>query len=85
VSNDRIPEVDRMSEKFTSIVSEPINIDGVSLKIGASIGIAAFPFHGNKISALIDIADKRMYEEKHAEELETKTKAPVTFSDTRYS
>ena len=57
-------EVNIMSAKFTAMISKPMNIDGMSIKIGVSIGIAAYPMHGNKINVLINIADKKMYKTK---------------------
>ena len=39
-----------MAAKFTAIISEPMNIEGLEIKIGVSVGIAAYPMHGNKVS-----------------------------------
>ena len=41
-----------------------MNVDGLRVKIGASIGVAAYPIHGNNIEALMGIADQRMYQAK---------------------
>ena len=58
-------EIENMAEKFCTIISDPLNINGVRLEVSASIGIAAYPFHGNQIRVLMEIADKKMYQIKH--------------------
>ena len=42
-----------------------MNINGKQIKIGTSIGVAAYPIHANTIDSLIDIADHEMYKAKH--------------------
>lgn len=64
LEEENLSEVDELAEKFTKLVLQPMNINGTKIKIAASIGIAAYPIHGNKISTLLDIADKRMYKVK---------------------
>jgi diguanylate cyclase (GGDEF)-like protein len=58
---DHASDVHTMAAKFTAIISEPMNINGNIFKVGASVGIAAYPLHGNNVNVLIDIADKKMY------------------------
>ena len=64
VDKTRVSEIQNMADKFTAIVSKPMHIDGNIVKVGTSIGIAAYPMHGNKVEVLIDIADKKMYKVK---------------------
>lgn len=64
IDREHISEVNALAEKFAAIISEPMNIDGNIVKVGASVGIAAYPMHGNKVNVLIDIADKKMYKIK---------------------
>jgi len=64
MDKDHVSEVNAMAEKFTEIISEPMNIDGNIVEVGASVGIVAYPMHGNTINVLIDIADKKMYKIK---------------------
>ncbi|MGZ4403447.1 MAG: putative bifunctional diguanylate cyclase/phosphodiesterase [Gaiellaceae bacterium] len=45
-------------------LQEPILIDGLSLSVGASIGIALYPAHGPTVSALLQHADAAMYQSK---------------------
>jgi len=61
MDKEHVSEVTSMAEKFTAIISEPMRIDGNIVKVGTSVGIAAYPMHGNNIDVLIDIADKKMY------------------------
>lgn len=58
---DNLDEVDGMIEKFVTLIEQPMNVDGLRMQIGASIGIAAYPMHGNTVDILVDIADKKMY------------------------
>jgi diguanylate cyclase (GGDEF)-like protein len=64
MDKENLSEIKKMAAKFTAIISEPMNIDGTNIKVGVSIGISAYPMHGNKISVLMDIADKKMYQVK---------------------
>lgn len=46
-------------------LAKPIEIrNGINVSIGASIGIACAPLHGNKRKGLLDMADAAMYEVK---------------------
>lgn len=54
-------EIKQMAVKLTAIISKPMIVEGIKIIVGASIGISAYPMHGNKISTLLDIADKKMY------------------------
>ena len=60
-------EAEEIVNKFTAIVSYPMNIDGKKLKVGASIGVAAYPEHGDTVEQLVDFADNKMYQAKNGE------------------
>ncbi|MBT3504213.1 MAG: diguanylate cyclase [Piscirickettsiaceae bacterium] len=45
-------------------IAEPIIEGGVTVKITASIGIAAFPGQGDSLEALLNFADLSMYKDK---------------------
>lgn len=64
IDKENYSEVESMAEKFSTIISEPMNVDGVRLQVGASVGIAAYPMHGDQIKTLMDIADSKMYQVK---------------------
>ncbi len=66
-----LPETDLLSAQKIAedlrlhIEKEAFDIgNNQSINISVSIGLSAYPIHGNKISVLLDIADKRMYEAK---------------------
>lgn len=69
-----LEEIETMANKFIDIISQPMNVEGLRVKVGASIGVAAYPIHGNNIDALIEIADQRMYQAK-------KRKADFSFKE----
>lgn len=52
--------------KILSALAKPLVIAGTELTIGASIGIAIYPDHGEKVDALIEAADHAMYRAKNA-------------------
>jgi len=53
-----------IAEKIINKLSEDIVIDGITLQIGASIGIAIYPQHGTEAIALNKHADIAMYHAK---------------------
>ena len=54
----------RIAEGARASLTEPMIIDGAFVRVGASIGIALFPENGASADALVDSADRQMYEEK---------------------
>ncbi len=60
-----LTNLENMAQKFISLISQDMNIEGEKITIGASIGVAAYPVHGNTIDGLIEIADHQMYKAKH--------------------
>ena len=49
MEKENLNEVEGMTAKFIDLISQPMNIEGLRIKIGASVGIAAYPMHGNNI------------------------------------
>jgi len=47
-----------------SALEPPFSVDGVTLRVNASIGISLFPGHGTEVSALLRRADIAMYQAK---------------------
>ena len=47
-------------------MAEPYELDGETLQVTASIGVALFPTEDNKPEQIIASADKAMYEAKAA-------------------
>lgn len=54
----------QIAKKTISLVSQPIALDNQNAAIGASIGIAIYPVHGEDIDQLIQLADEAMYSVK---------------------
>lgn len=59
-----LPKVEGIANKYAKIIGQPMDIEGRALKVGASIGVAIYPNHGDSIEDLINIADQKMYEVK---------------------
>ena len=55
-----------VAAKITESIGEPFSIDGRSLEIGASTGIAIYPSDGEEMSSLLHHADAQMYRAKRA-------------------
>jgi diguanylate cyclase (GGDEF)-like protein/PAS domain S-box-containing protein len=79
-----------VAEKIRSALDQPLNIDGHSLRILPSIGIALYPEHGDGVQQLLKHADEAMYVAKkngdrrfpmrgepHGSEGGAKTEAPA--------
>ena len=59
--------VDTIARTLVQRLCEPVELDdGNSVRIGASIGIAAYPRHGQSRRALLDAADAAMYRVKRS-------------------
>ncbi len=54
-----------VAQKILLSISEPFQVDGHTLEIGASIGIAIYPAHADDPNSLIRRADVAMYDAKH--------------------
>jgi len=53
-----------MAEKLIKAINQPIILDGNTCNVGASIGIAAYPYHAGSSNSLINAADSAMYQAK---------------------
>jgi diguanylate cyclase len=58
---DRAEEVARV---LLSVLAQPFALDGLTLKVAASIGMASFPVDGRDRSALVRFSDLAMYHAK---------------------
>jgi diguanylate cyclase (GGDEF)-like protein/PAS domain S-box-containing protein len=59
-------ELERVLDKLSEAVEEEIDLDGLPLAIGASIGVAFYPDHGDGADELMKRADVAMYRAKQA-------------------
>jgi diguanylate cyclase (GGDEF)-like protein len=57
-------DVERIARRIALAVSEPFELGGHSVDIGASIGVSIFPEHGSSIESLMRAADIAMYHAK---------------------
>jgi diguanylate cyclase (GGDEF)-like protein/PAS domain S-box-containing protein len=51
----------KVAEKIVKNIAQPFSLDGISINIGASIGIAVYPHNGDKPRELMKKADDAMY------------------------
>lgn len=63
---DDMSAVSAVAESLIEQIGSPVTIDDVLHKVGASIGIALYPQHGNSTSTLLKNADEAMYQAKAA-------------------
>lgn len=66
MEKENLGELEIIASKYAKIISRPMNVEGIRVKVGASIGVAVYPNHGNNIEDLISIADQKMYTSKRA-------------------
>lgn len=59
-------DANKIAQKVIDRLSEPFKINGQSIKIGASMGIAHYPQNGETIEQLIKAADQAMYQAKQS-------------------
>jgi len=50
-----------LARRVLDAVSEPVDVEGVTLRVGGSIGIAVWPEHGTDVDTLLRRADIAMY------------------------
>lgn len=57
-------DVLQLVEAVTRILSDPMDVEGLFLEMGASMGVALYPEHGENSHALLRCADVAMYQAK---------------------
>lgn len=57
-------DIVEMANQIMQKIEKPIELSGMKLNVGASIGIASYPSHGNDASSLMRCADIAMYRAK---------------------
>lgn len=55
----------RTCEQIDESLSQPVHLRDSDIHVGASIGISLFPDHSDSPEALIELADKTMYDQKN--------------------
>jgi diguanylate cyclase (GGDEF)-like protein len=54
-------DVAKLTKKICRTIAEPVRINGLELKVSASIGIGVYPIDGDDAEKLLAVADKAMY------------------------
>jgi diguanylate cyclase (GGDEF)-like protein/PAS domain S-box-containing protein len=62
--DDEVEHALRVAERVAASIEEPIEIEGRTITITTSVGIAFYPRNGQEPDALIKAADRAMYEAK---------------------
>ncbi|HUE78054.1 MAG TPA: EAL domain-containing protein [Sphingomicrobium sp.] len=57
-------DIERVARRIAVAISEPFELSGHSVDIGASIGVSIYPDHGTSIESLMRAADIAMYHAK---------------------
>jgi len=60
IEKEKLSKVKTIAENITTFISKPVGINGFRINLDANIESVAYPIHGNQISILLDIADKKM-------------------------
>ncbi|MEO1330133.1 MAG: EAL domain-containing protein [Pseudomonadota bacterium] len=61
---DRLSEVKSFAERLAAQVIEPVIFGPTELHVGASVGVAAYPEHGDKVDILLNNSDLAMFRAK---------------------
>lgn len=56
----------RVVERIRRAVEEPLELDGLPVSVGVSVGVARFPQDGDDVATLLRHADVAMYAAKHS-------------------
>ncbi len=62
---EKLSKVETIAENINTLISKPADINGFRINLDANIQIVAYPMHGNQVSILLDIADKKSYQAEH--------------------
>lgn len=57
-------EAEWVAQKITASIQRVMEIGGINVSVGASIGIAIFPTDSRETVALLGLADDKMYQQK---------------------
>lgn len=60
----RLAEVSAFADRLLGRIVDPVTLDSLELSVGASIGIACYPEHGEDLKTLLSNSDLAMYRAK---------------------
>lgn len=63
-ASGRASAVDQLAEQLVQCVEQPVEINGLTMAVGASIGVATYPDDGEDYTAILKHADIAMYAAK---------------------
>ena len=66
VEDAEIALIDHLIKRLHQRVEAPMDIEGIPLRISASIGVAFYPSEAGNSADLLELADQRMYENKNS-------------------
>jgi diguanylate cyclase (GGDEF)-like protein/PAS domain S-box-containing protein len=55
-----------VADKVLAAITQPVSVDGFSVSVSCSVGIAIYPRHGGDAESLVKAADEAMYQAKRA-------------------
>ncbi len=61
-----IEQLEKIGERLNHLLSQPFKLGEHTVKIGSSIGMAIYPYHGKNQSQLLQNADTAMYQAKQS-------------------
>jgi diguanylate cyclase (GGDEF)-like protein len=61
---ERLEQALGLANRILETIAQPVAIDGISVRVGASIGVALFPSDGADADTLVRCADEAMYAAK---------------------
>lgn len=62
-----VQDLPALLRKFRSVVEPPIEVEGLTVQVTATLGVARYPHDGEAISELLRQADRALYRAKNAE------------------
>lgn len=65
VLSGKHPSLEDALQRLLKFLRSPIHIDGQTLSLGASIGVAYFPDNGDEVEDLMRKSDQALYQAKH--------------------
>ncbi|WP_426563148.1 putative bifunctional diguanylate cyclase/phosphodiesterase [Angustibacter sp. McL0619] len=57
---------EHVAERVHAVLEPPFTVEGVTVRVDASVGISHFPAHGREVAGLLRAADVAMYQAKSA-------------------
>jgi diguanylate cyclase (GGDEF)-like protein len=58
--------IEALAQQIVQLLGAPYFVMGETVRIGASVGLAAYPEHGDTVEELVDASDEAMYAAKRA-------------------